>query len=249
MWRLLMALLAVTLLAIAAASGPQSSGTADPSKEPAKKKSKKVWTTEDLSKIRGGVSVVGEKEAPREPAEEDPETSEAQEPLPAEARKTKEIEPCVSRSWSAAVDPVVSAQGVGLGRSFWMDRFFGGDLCPAVLPGVPALAKRLDGDHFLDDGTKVKLQAVIFSGRLPPANDIAVMHDRGGSYVLVWKGHPYVTTNIGGVVWVSDEGSREYVLDTIDLYDPYENRRAKFSIKKGHKASEIDAMVEIRITR
>ena len=247
MRRLVLALLSVMLLTVAAASRPQTSGTADPPKEPPQKKSKKVWTTEDLSKIRGGVSVVGEKPAPPKTEAGDEEADEEEGPRVLEPESAVKVEPCLSRSWSAAVDAVLSGQGVSLGRDVWMDRFFGGDLCPPALPSAPTLAKRIDGDHFLEDGTKVKLQAVVFSGSLP-ANDIVAKHDGGTSFLLLWKGHPYVTTSMGGVVLVSQEG-RQYEIQDIGLYDPYEDHQTKFSIKKGHLASEIDAMVEIRVTR
>ncbi len=247
MRRLVIALLTVMLFTIAAASGPQSSGTAEAPKEPAQKKSKKVWTTEELSKIRGGVSVVGEKPAPPKTEEDDSETDEAVEPKVPEPEKAAEVERCLSRSWSWAVDAILSGQGVGLGQSFWMDRFFGGDVCPATLPAAASLARRIDGDQFLDDGTKVKLQAVVLG--ISASSGMVEVSERGSSCVVVWKGHPYVTTHLRGIVWTDKSGARTYEIQEIDLYDPYEGRRAKFSIQRGDRDSEIDAILDIRVTR
>ena len=247
MRHLVIAIMTVMLLALAAASRPQSTGTADPAKESSKRKSKKVWTTEDLSKIRGGVSVVGEKPAPPKTDEDDTEADEAEVSKLPEPEKTVEVERCLSRSWSAAVDAILAGQGVGLGRSFWMDRFFGGDVCPATLPAAATLAKRIDGDHYLDDGSKVKLQAVVLGVNAPKG--LVDASERDSSCVVVWKGHPYLATHLGGIVWVSDDGSRTYEIQEIDLFDPYEDRRAKLSVKRGDRESEIEAIVDIRVTR
>ena len=141
--------MAWTLPGVAAA--PQTDpATASTQTSGEKNKAKQVWTEDDLRRIRRGtVSVVGEapptaaeSQAKPEPDEDDAEeATPSSEPGPQPARP-----PCKSKSWGAAVDRLLAAQGVYLGTDYWVMKGFGGDVCTTELGSVPALVRSVKGD-------------------------------------------------------------------------------------------------------
>jgi len=195
-----------------------------PPSSPSPEKKKKVWTEEDLRKIQGGVSVVGEPDKPPAKAKKaaPTESAKAEEALPEEA---PERPPCKSWSWAAAVDAVLSSQGVNLGRVYWIQRSYGGEICTTELGDLAALAKRVEGDYVLDDLSKIHIQAEVFTGL--PVEVVGVQESTGILHIVVWKGHPYLTTSYTGVRWVSGGITVGYNLQTLTMTDPYEDRSVR----------------------
>ena len=240
-----------------AAGAPQTETAAAPSQtSEQKKKTKKVWTEDDLRRIRrAGVSVVGEtppaknestaKAGPDEEEAEEAALSSEPEPAPEPARP-----PCMSRSWGAGVEIVLAAQGVSLGTDYWVLKCYGGDVCTTQVGSVPALVRSVEGDYTLDDGTRVRIQARTWGG-FPEGGSMVDTQEQGREYLVVWKKHPYVTAGYKGVkriVWTDGVSYVDYVLDTVKLVDPYEGRQVTFSTKKD-RFEDIDAVVELVVSK
>lgn len=212
---------------------PQLSSTSSsPTETTSPKKKKKVWTEEELQKLHGGISVVGQ---PAPPPADKAVTDKAATGkatankgiLPAAeeevAEASPERPPCKSWSWAADVDAVLSAQGVNLGREYWIDKSYGGSICTTELGDIATLAKRVEGDYVLDDQSKIRIQAVVFAGL--PVDVVASQENTGIMSIMVYKGHPYVTTGYTGVRFVSPSGiTVRYALQTVTMTDPYDDR-------------------------
>lgn len=150
--------------------------------------------------------------------------------LPAEEEAPEappERPPCKSWSWAAAVDAVLSAQGVNFGREYWVMRIYGGEICTTELGNVAALANRVGGDYALEDASKVRVQAETFSG-IP--RDFPAVDKKGVPHIVIWKQHPYVITDHHGIIYTDENGNvTGYWLQEMTMVDPYENRTVRFS--------------------
>lgn len=256
--RLLVVVVAATLSAVAFA---QQSGSSTPSSPPPpdKKTAKKVWTEEELRRIRSGsVSVVGESVPPAESTEAsgDAEEEKAAKPEASPAGEPAgrvQPPPCKNKSWAAAVHKVLAAQGVDLGADYWEVKCYGASVCTTEMGNVAALAGSIQGDYVLDDGKKVRIQANP-STRLPGSEAFIAVHDQGRAFLVVWKKHPYVTSGftkqrivysappeVGGGTKV------EYLVDSFDLMDPYEGRQV--TIREKADLDHIEAVVELLVTK
>ena len=197
-----------------------------PPSSPSPEKKKKVWTEDDLRRMQGGVSVVGEADKPpakkKKTAPDD--TAKAEEPLPEEP---PEQPPCKSWSWASAVNAALSAQGVNFGREYWVQKCYGGEICTTELGNVAALAKRVGGDYALEDASKILVQAETFAG-IPP--DFPAADKKGIPHIVIWKRHPYVITDHHGIIYTDENGNvTGYWLQDMTMVDLYEDRTVRFN--------------------
>ncbi|MGH9579431.1 MAG: hypothetical protein ACRD2R_00430 [Terriglobales bacterium] len=238
--------------AAASPSNPPQAASGAPAKKP-----RKVLTEDDLRQLRGTISVVGESPQPAGKAAgaKKPAEAEADSDILADTEEVAaeaERPPCVSWSWAAGVEAVLRAQGVNLDSMFWLMKSYGGEKCTDQLGNVASLAQAVQGDYTLDDGTRVRVDATVLGG-FPDGNQMVSRHEQGIEYIVVWKGHPYVTSGYGGVKRVTQDrlGGTvmvEYVLETVDLVDPYQGRRVTFS-RETDSLQEIGAVVQLVVTK
>lgn len=196
-----------------------------PTPPPPKPKAKKVFTEDDLKKLRGRISVVGDSR-PQDPPPAKPESSytdlledepEAVKEKPKTPAPPKLPENCPSARWARFVDAATSRQGLGMPEGFWHGKLFGNFHCiENVSPG--RIAEALQGDYTMDSGSRYKI-AVVSHRTFPDPETIVLGHHNGEMLVLVWKGRPYVLDDIEGVEY-RGRNSRRFHLKRLRLLDP-----------------------------
>ena len=172
-WLLLMALLC---------------GMSSSQQEPQKSKAPRVWTNEDVESLTGGINVVSQ---PGESAPS-PKAPKAQEGDPTENKAPLEL--CESDGWADAIAAVVRIQGVRLDNKFWAARLFS-NLCSYGIK-IEAISPRITGDYTLDSGKKVHLKADFILRNLPTAAAIVAAIDEQRSFIISWKGRPFVINRV-----------------------------------------------------
>ena len=196
MKRLAIWLAALCLTCGAAAAQAQSSTSSTDPTQP-KPKPKKVYTEDDLSELSGGISVVGEATKPakkktaadaKDPGKADPAESEAEE----EDDSALDRPQCESLAWGMTVDAVLRQQGVSLDRNLWVQKAYGGDLCTPTLGSPDNLARSVTGDYALDDGSRIRINAMLFPG-LPSSAAFVESVKAGKPWILIVGGHPWLT--------------------------------------------------------
>lgn len=171
--------------------------TAPPS--PPKPKAKKIYTEDDLKKLRGRISVLGDSR-PKDPPpakQDDLSSSPAEEEFEAGVKgkpkapaPPKMPEDCPSARWARFVGAATSRQGLGMPEEFWHGRLFGNFHCIENV-GPDRVAEAMPGDYTMDDGSRHKI-AVVRNRTLPDPESIVFAHKNGEMMVLVWKGRPYI---------------------------------------------------------
>jgi hypothetical protein len=144
------------------------------------------------------------------------------------------------------VDAVLSAQGVNLGREYWVMRTYGGAICTTALGDVAALANRVAGDYALEDGSKVHIKAEAYPGLL--SDLIAAQENTEIVNIVSWKGHPYLVTGYTGARVYVNGALAGYKMQTLTMTDPYEDRSVRFDRAKD-SLQEFQGTVRFVVTR
>lgn len=224
-WQLLMALLC----------GMSSGAGAQSQQDTQKPKAPRVWTNEDLQDLKGGINVVGQ------PDESTPSNkSNAVKPTGAESSS----ELCESDGWADAVAAVVGIQGANLDSKFWAARLFS-NLCTSGIR-VDAVSPRITGDYTLDSGKKVRLKADFILHNLPTAAAIVAAIDERRSFIIVWKGRPYVTNRVDYVDNMYD-GVSMYTIQKLYLTNAMTRKPVLFEATAAN-LKEIDGGLQITVT-
>lgn len=221
------ALLLIALpLALCAQSAPPQ-GPANPAPKP---KAKKVWSNEDVENIQGGVSVVGDSKAATQDAAAAPRGA---------ARRQED---CASDPWLVAVLLALRQQGVPPNVEYWKDRIFGG-LCKPT--NLEAIAAALEGKHTFDSGAQftVKTEA---SGDWPESSAMVAMTAKNRTFLVSYKGEPYLATHVNYIDRVHSNGSHSYNISKITLTHPVSGAVVLFDVKQPVK---IDGTLVLEVSR
>ena len=199
--KLVVAVVILSLCAGAQESAPKVSPAA-----PAKPKSKKVYTEEDLGKLRGGVSVVGEPAQPKAEASSVPLDEDEAESVPADkakppAKKRVTASNCRSASWAKIVALVVQQQGLYMQEGFWHEKLFGNPFCIENVGSIEKITQSIQGDYTMDTGDRLRV-AVKVSRPWPDPEVIVPNHQKGDVLIVVWKGQPYYVESIDTIEYV-----------------------------------------------
>ena len=202
-------------------------------------KARRVWTNEELEKIKskGGVNVVGEPTAGEKQPTDAAERSHPQAGQP---------EACDSDAWAAAVAAIAGQQGLHQGASFWATRLFG-DACVSGVR-LETVALRVNGDYVQDDGSKLRLDTELTSGGLPAAAAVVAALDQGRPFLVVWKKRPLLATNVNYIDRVYSDGGRVYTISKLTLVDPLSGRAVLFDAVR-NPVSEIDGSLQVKASR
>jgi hypothetical protein len=145
----------------------QTPSTSDPTPAP-QPKPKKVYTEDDLRKLRGGVSVVGEtqKAGPATPKATPPSKNQFTGLPQSDDRRDEPPPPkeanCPSATFAYALEAVLADQNVSIGHEVWMAKLFGGtDVC-RPLPSAGTLAAGIRGDFADEKGRPIHLQVTVY---------------------------------------------------------------------------------------
>ena len=223
------------LLVMAPLYGISSRAGAQAQPETQKPKAPRVWTNEDLQGLKGGINVVGQ-----------PDES-APSPKPQTSNATGDKAPtelCESDGWADAVAAVVGIQGVQLDSKFWAARLFS-NLCTSGIKSE-VISPRITGDYTLDSGKKVHLKADFILHNLPTAAAIVAAIDERRSFIISWKGRPYVTNRVDYVDNVYD-GVSMYTIQKLYLTNAMTGKPVLFEATAAN-LKEIDGSLQITVT-
>ena len=224
-WLLLMALLC----------GMSSGAGAQPQQEAQKPKAPRVWTNEDLESLKGGINVVGQ------PDESKP-SPKTQAGNATDGKAPTEL--CESDGWADAIATVVGIQGVHLDSKFWAARLFS-SLCTSGIKGE-VVGPRITGDYTLDDGKKIHLKADFVLHNLPTAAAIVAAIDEQRSFIISWKGRPYVTNRVDYVDNVYN-GVSMYTIQKLYLTNAMTHKPLLLEATAAN-LKEIDGSLQITVT-
>ena len=235
-----LAFLAVCLSAVSLLSQTADpSAAAQNSANKPVRKPRRVLTNEDLTKMHGGVSVVGEadvkKEDPTPPAAEpasatetnpaDPAAPAPSETKPQQDNRTKEPAVCRSRSWAAIMAEVSEGQGLPLSKKYWHQKIFGHDFCTDSTGSIEKIANSIGGDQLLPDGNRViyKVRGFRF---LPDAEELVPAYDEGRILIVQFRGRPYMLDVLDSIdqAVTGGDGARahvNYIIKSMQLRDPH----------------------------
>jgi len=190
--RLIVALGLCSMWAWAQDAAPKTTPAA-----PAKPKAKKVYTEEDLGKLRGGISVVGEpakpKTAPAVSLEdvEDAEVPEEGADRPPSAKKRVTPANCRSAAWAKIVDTSVIQQGLGMADGFWHQRLFGNSFCMDNVGSLDKIAQSIQGEYTMDTGDRFQVTTQVYRP-WPLAEALVPATKKGDLLIVVMRGQPYL---------------------------------------------------------
>jgi len=187
---------------------------------------KKVWTNDDVSKLpAGGVNVVGQ---PRKNKDfGDPTESLTTKPKPA-ALKTPPKEVCESDTWAAGITLMLRAQGVPNDENFWGLKVLGGPC--AFVPPAATMAKSIDGDYSLDDGSKIRIHAAA-SSTLPSSIEMVKGVHENRPFLIGYDKQCWISALVDyqDVVMYDNGGeSHDYIIKKITFIDPVRGNKLIF---------------------
>jgi hypothetical protein len=160
-------------------------------------------------------------------------------------------QPCQNWTWAAAVETMVAPAGVPVTQDDLVTRAEGGSVCKEQNPTFDRMTRALDGNFYLEDGKKVRLETRNVTGAPTVIDDILMSMKTQHPLILFWKGHAYL---LKGVVYseflVSSNGAKVYELDELKLLDPTatksEEREVSF-LRNRDDANQIDGVMDVKI--
>jgi hypothetical protein len=127
---------------------------------------------------------------------------------------------CENWAWMAAVQAMMSAQGVTYTQDALADKSYGGTMCVDTLPSLEQISLWLDGDYQLDNGTKFTLKTVRVTGAPTTIDDLIVNLRQQRPMLLVWKNHAYVLEGMVYNEFLHPTGSHRFEVQELRLVDP-----------------------------
>lgn len=219
-------------------TGLHAAAQAAPPTPVAPKKAKKVFTDDDVRRLSGGISVVGD--SAKKSDITDDEANNFNQPKTKAAKEPSSQTGCLSRSWATMADVASRSVGVNLGNDYWHQKLFGHDICTDQVGTPDSIARAVNGGHIYPDGTHARLKVKLTQGMTTAAALIAAQRE-GRTPIMVWKHHPYA---VDGANFINYDHNTTYVIKDIALVDPY-TRDHEFFVKGKNDLSEIDATLEV----
>jgi hypothetical protein len=127
---------------------------------------------------------------------------------------------CNNFSWAASLAAVLAAQNVEIKQDFWIDKYYGGDVCLDFIGSPEELIKKAEGEYVLDDGRHVALKLEYFAG-LPSNASLLLVPIMSGQILIVFVGGR--AELLVGAMWddyLSNRGERMIDLKELHLLDP-----------------------------
>ncbi len=211
----------------------QTAPTPPPSQTTPPPKAKRVYTNDDMQNLSAPVNVVGSSNTSSSTATGKDSAADNSSPKSA----------CASDSWTAAITYMAQQAGLPNDAKYWSTKLFGGTCPTQVDPS--SLASRIAGNYFLDDGSKLQLQA--FFNRPLPNSDVVVNSIKANKpFLVAWNGRAWLARDVGGVERVGSGSGQhiDYVLGSLTLVDLASGDQQKVDLKK--QVSEIAGSILIR---
>ncbi|MGH9579964.1 MAG: hypothetical protein ACRD2R_03140 [Terriglobales bacterium] len=164
---------------------------------------------------------------------------------------TPAAEPCDNWAWAAGLESLLASQEVALQREFWLFKAHGGLLCLSPVPDPAGLAAYIPGEYVLDDGRKVRLEAQFTPGAPSNTDELIMSLRRGHSFLLVWRGHPYLVYGAVFDEYIARTGARLFEIRELKLINllPAKEEDRKVAFVKGRDdPGEIQGVLTVNAT-
>lgn len=157
---------------------------------------------------------------------------------------------CENWAWAAGLETILKKQGVDISQNYWVMKAEGGELCKDEMPELESLTKLIDGAYQLDDGRRVRLEALVAPGA-PTAMDAMIeAPSRGRPMLFVWKGHSYLYRGMVYDELIAANGQRQFYVKRVELLDPFfesqEKQNALFDRDKDDP-NDINGVVDVMV--
>lgn len=127
---------------------------------------------------------------------------------------------CNNFSWAASLAAVLAAQKAEIKQDFWIDKYYGGDVCLDQIGAPDILIKTAEGEYVLDDGRHVELKLNYFAGLPSNASALLVPILSDQLLIVFVDGKAELLV---GAMWddyLSNRGERMIDLKELHLLDP-----------------------------
>ena len=125
---------------------------------------------------------------------------------------------CQNFLWAAEIEFLARQQDVPLPQTEIIDRAYGG-VCIDQNIKLEKLKSVVDGDRILDDGTHVRVEMQITSGAPLSSDDLLSQLSAGRSFIITWRGHPYVAVSALWDEYVYSPAQRMHKIRELKLLD------------------------------
>ena len=125
---------------------------------------------------------------------------------------------CRNFLWAAEIEFLARQQDVPLPQTEIVDRAYGG-VCVEFDTNLEKLKAVVDGERILDDGSHVRLEMHITSGTPLSSDDLLAQLSAGRSFIITWRGHPYVAVSALWDDYVYAPAQRMHKIREIKLLD------------------------------
>jgi hypothetical protein len=170
----------------------------------------------------------------------------------AEASKMPSValaQDCENFLWASEIEFLARQQDVPLPQAEIVDRVYGGT-CVDTKINLDKIKAVVDGERNLEDGTRVRLEMQITSGTLS-SDDLLAQLIAGRSFIITWRGHPYVAVSALWDDYVYAPAQRLHKIREIKLLDlakPADKQAVTFK-PDAEELSELGTTVEIVCTK
>ncbi len=127
---------------------------------------------------------------------------------------------CTNWAWAAVVEAMLRAQQVTIKQNAWVQKANYGEVCVEGAPTMEALARVIDGNYVLDDGSHVRLQSRYVSGAPSAPGDLIMPLRRGQPLLMFWKSRALVVHGVTYDEYIYPNGQRMFQIKQISLLDP-----------------------------
>jgi hypothetical protein len=128
--------------------------------------------------------------------------------------------PCNNHSWAASLAAVLSVQNASIQQDFWVDKFYGGDVCLDQMGAPEDLIRKTEGEYVLDDARHVELKLEYFAG-LPSNSSVLLVPIMKEEILIVFlDGRAELLVGAMWDEYLSPRGERMIDLKELHLLDP-----------------------------
>lgn len=138
----------------------------------------------------------------------------------AQVPETHADHPCNSYSWAASLAAVLIAQHAALRQDFWVDKYYGGDVCIDEIGAPEDLIRKGEGEYVLEDGRHVELKMDYFAGVPSNVSSLLVPVMKDEILIVFTEGKAELLTGAKWDDYRSPRGERMIDLKELHLLDP-----------------------------
>jgi hypothetical protein len=128
--------------------------------------------------------------------------------------------PCNSYSWAASLSAVLIAQHAALRQDFWVDKYYGGDVCVDEIGAPEDLIRKGEGEYVLEDGRHVELKMDYFAGIPSNVSSLLVPVMKDEILIVFTEGKAELLVGAKWDEYQSPRGERMIDLKELHLLDP-----------------------------